>query len=53
LRDGAVFYAHWERPLLDHPAVFIDDKSGARITLTPGNTWEELVPIGLNVSVKP
>jgi Protein of unknown function (DUF3048) N-terminal domain/Protein of unknown function (DUF3048) C-terminal domain len=52
LRDGTVFYAHWERPLLDHPAVFIDDKTGATITLTPGNTWEELVPIGLNVSVQ-
>ena len=44
-RDGTVFYGHWERPLLDHPAVFIDSKSGDTITLTPGNTWEELVPV--------
>ena len=52
-RDGAVFFGHWERPLLDHPAVFIDKKTGAKITLTPGNTWEELVPYGRNVSVEP
>jgi len=52
-RDGTVFYGHWERPLLDHPAVFIDEKSGAVITLTPGNTWEELVPFALGVSVEP
>jgi len=52
-RDGTVFFGHWERPLLDHPAVFIDSKSGATITLTPGNTWEELVPYGLNVAVHP
>jgi hypothetical protein len=52
-RDGIVFYGHWERPLLDHPAVFIDSKSGATITLTPGNTWEELVPYGEKVTVTP
>jgi hypothetical protein len=52
-RDGTVFYGHWERPLLDEPAVFIDSKSGAQITLTAGNTWEELVPYGLRVAVQP
>jgi Protein of unknown function (DUF3048) N-terminal domain/Protein of unknown function (DUF3048) C-terminal domain len=51
-RDGAVFYGHWERSLLDHPTVFVD-KNGSRITLTAGNTWEELVPFALHVSVKP
>ena len=51
-RDGTVFYGHWERPLLD-PGGFIDSKSGATITLTPGNTWEELVPYGENVTVTP
>jgi hypothetical protein len=53
VRDGAVFYGHWERPLLDHPTVFIDSKSGATITLTRGNTWEELVPYGEKVTVTP
>jgi hypothetical protein len=48
-----VFYGHWERPLLDHPTVFIDSKSGATITLTRGNTWEELVPYGEKVTVTP
>jgi hypothetical protein len=50
-RDGAVFYGHWERPLLDHPTVFFEN-NGRRITLTPGNTWEELVPFALHVSVR-
>jgi hypothetical protein len=52
-RDGTVFFGRWERPLLDHPAVFVDTKSGAKITLTPGNTWEELVPYGEKVAVTP
>jgi hypothetical protein len=51
-RDGAQFYGKWERPLLDHPTVFVET-DGTRITLTPGNTWEELVPDGLSISVKP
>lgn len=52
-RDGAQFYGKWERPLLDHPTVFVEAKTGTRIRLTPGNTWEELVPDGLDVSVEP
>jgi hypothetical protein len=51
-RDGAQYFGHWERPLLDHPAVFFE-KNGTKVTLTPGTTWEELVPTGLDVSVKP
>ena len=51
-RDGAQFFGKWERPLLDHPTVFVET-NGTRITLTPGNTWEELVPDGLDVKVKP
>jgi hypothetical protein len=51
-RDGAQFYGKWERPLLDHPTVFVET-NGTRITLTPGNTWEELVPDGRSISVKP
>jgi hypothetical protein len=51
-RDGAQYYGKWERPLLDHPTVFVET-DGTRIALTPGNTWEELVPDGLSISVKP
>lgn len=51
-RDGAVFFGKWKRPLLDHPTVFLE-ANGAKIRLTPGNTWEELVPAGRKVSVKP
>jgi hypothetical protein len=51
-RDGVQFYGHWERPLLDHPTVFVET-NGTRITLTPGGTWVELVPDGLRISVKP
>ena len=51
-RDGAQFYGKWERPLLDHPTVFVET-DGTRITLTPGNTWEELVPDGRSIEVKP
>lgn len=52
LRDGAVFFGHWERPLLDHPTVFYET-NGTKVTLTAGNTWVELVPAGLRVSVEP
>jgi hypothetical protein len=51
-RDGAVFYGRWYRSFLDHPTVF-RELNGTKITLTPGNTWEELVPQGIDVSVKP
>ena len=51
-RDGAVFYGTWQRPLLDHPTVFYET-NGTKVTLTPGGTWVELVPTGLDVSVEP
>jgi hypothetical protein len=50
-RDGTVFTGSWQRPTLSQPAVFVE-KNGTKITLTPGNTWEELVPLGLAVSIK-
>jgi hypothetical protein len=50
-RDGAQYYGKWERPTLAQPAYFVET-DGTRITLTPGNTWEELVPDGLSVEVK-
>ena len=51
-RDGQQFFGYWERPLLDHPTVFVET-NGTKISLTPGGTWVELVPDGLRVSVKP
>lgn len=51
-RDGAQFFGRWERPLLDHPTKFVET-NGTTITLTPGNTWEELVPAGLDIDVSP
>jgi hypothetical protein len=51
-RDGAQFYGKWERPTLSQAAYFVET-NGTRVTLTPGNTWEELVPDGLKVGVKP
>ena len=44
-RDGRQYFGRWERPLLEDPAVFVE-KNGTRITLTPGTTWEEMVPVG-------
>jgi hypothetical protein len=52
LRDGAVFFGHWERPFLDDPTVFYET-NGTKVPLTAGNTWIELVPDGLRVSVEP
>jgi len=51
-RDGVQYYGRWERPTLAQPAYFVE-ADGTRVTLTPGNTWEELVPDGLGVGVKP
>jgi hypothetical protein len=43
LRNGVEIQGNWERPALDQPAKFVEP-DGTRITLAPGNTWEELVP---------
>jgi hypothetical protein len=42
-RNGEELEGSWERPSLDRPATFVE-ADGTRITLTPGNTWEELLP---------
>jgi hypothetical protein len=44
-RDGRQYVGRWVRPRLADPAVFVED-DGAKITLTPGTTWEEMVPVG-------
>jgi hypothetical protein len=43
LRNGQEFQGTWKRPTLAQPATFVES-DGTQITLTPGNTWEELVP---------
>jgi Protein of unknown function (DUF3048) N-terminal domain/Protein of unknown function (DUF3048) C-terminal domain len=44
-RDGRQYFGKWERPLLEDPTVFVEE-NGTKIRLTPGTTWEELVPAG-------
>jgi hypothetical protein len=44
-RDGRQYLGRWERPKLADPAVFVE-RDGVKINLTPGTTWEELVPVG-------
>jgi len=51
-RDGVQYFGKWERPLLDQPTVFLE-ANGTKVTLTPGNTWVEYVPLGSSVSVEP
>ena len=42
-RDGFELKGMWERPSLSQPATFVMP-DGAKMNLTPGNTWEELLP---------
>jgi hypothetical protein len=42
-RDGFVLKGMWKRPSLSQPATFVM-ADGAKMNLTPGNTWEELLP---------
>jgi len=49
-RNGREFKGTWKRASLTEPATFVGT-GGAQITLTPGNTWEELVPTVSPVSV--
>jgi hypothetical protein len=50
LRNGVELSGTWHRPSLNAPAVF-KEADGTTITLTPGNTWEELVPDTSTVTV--
>ena len=49
-RNGLEFKGTWKRPSLTQAATFVG-ADGAQITLTPGNTWEELVPTASPISV--
>ncbi len=42
-RNGVELTGTWRRPSLKQAAVFTE-ADGTKITLTPGNTWEELLP---------
>jgi Protein of unknown function (DUF3048) N-terminal domain/Protein of unknown function (DUF3048) C-terminal domain len=42
-RNGFELKGMWERPSLSQPATFVE-ANGTKMTLTPGNTWEELLP---------
>jgi hypothetical protein len=44
-RNGRQYLGRWERPSLAVPAVFVG-RDGTKLTLSPGKTWEELVPVG-------
>jgi Protein of unknown function (DUF3048) N-terminal domain/Protein of unknown function (DUF3048) C-terminal domain len=49
-RNGVELTGTWKRPTLSQPATF-KEADGTTITLTPGNTWEELVPVASTVTV--
>lgn len=50
LRDGVAITGTWTRSSLTQPAV-LTATDGTPITLRPGNTWEELAPQGVTVTV--
>jgi hypothetical protein len=49
-RNGVELSGTWRRPSLQQATVFTE-ADGTKITLTPGNTWEELVPTASPVIV--
>jgi hypothetical protein len=49
-RDGVELTGTWRRPSLQQPATFTET-DGTKITLTPGSTWEELVPTTSSITV--
>ncbi len=50
LRDGKVIRGTWSRPKLADLTVF-KDAQGDVMTLTPGTSWVELVPVDIHVTV--
>jgi len=50
LRDGVAITGTWSRSSLTQPAT-LTAPNGTPITLHPGNTWEELAPQGIPVTV--
>jgi hypothetical protein len=51
-RNGQEFKCTWTRASLADPTTFIGPHH-EHLTLAPGNTWEELVPISSSVTVSP
>ncbi|MGD0882293.1 MAG: DUF3048 domain-containing protein [Acidimicrobiales bacterium] len=49
LRNGIAITGTWTRSSLTGPAT-LTAADGAPITLQPGNTWEELAPVGIPVT---
>ncbi len=49
LRNGVAITGTWQRSSITQPAT-LTAANGTPITLTPGNTWEELVPAGIPVT---
>jgi hypothetical protein len=49
LRDGVAYTGTWSRTSTTTPAT-LTATDGTPITLTPGNTWVELVPAGITVT---
>jgi len=49
LRDGMAITGTWTRSSLTQPAT-LTAADGSPITLHPGNTWEELAPVGIPVT---
>ena len=49
-RNGVELKGTWDRPTLAQPATF-SEADGTKITLAPGNTWEELLPTSDSISV--
>jgi hypothetical protein len=50
-RNGKVIKGTWERDSAADLTKFID-ATGQEISLTPGNTWVELLPQGIPVTIK-
>ncbi|HEY1332293.1 MAG TPA: DUF3048 domain-containing protein [Actinomycetota bacterium] len=51
-RNGKVIVGKWVRPSVGDVTKLVD-RSGATIALAPGNTWVELYPSTLHVTVNP
>jgi hypothetical protein len=51
-RDGQVYEGKWERPDRHAPFRFVDAK-GQDIPLKPGNSWWQIVPMDVKVTVTP
>ncbi len=52
LRDGVAITGTWSRSSLTQPTTFTAT-NGVPITLRPGNTWEELAPVGIPITTTP